>query len=139
MSQPVYQSKMLDFLNRFPNTGVMIPVHGHTKQFDTEAFFQSRLFPLDEAEENMKTDDTNNWGSYYPGFTQYGFGENAEVVYSRFNVKSNLEPFVIRREYNGLYPDKVEICEEFRLLNNLFFDQTKNQYIDPEKDRKSVV
>ncbi len=134
MSHPIYQSKMLDFLNRFPNTGVMIPVHGHTKQFDTDAFFQSRLFPLDEAEENMKTDDTNHWGSSYPGFTQYGSGENAEVVYSRFDVESKKEPFVITREYNGLYPDEVEICEEFRLLNNLFFDRTKNQYIDPENE-----
>ena len=35
------------------------------------------------------------------------------------------EPLVIKREYNGVATDSIEIVEEFRLLFNLYFNSQK--------------
>ena len=140
MDNPIYQREMMDFIKKFPNNGnVMIPIHGRTKKYGTDAYFQCRLFPLEYAKKELEKDDTNDWGGTAPGFTQFGFGDDEEVIYSRFNNQVNMEPFVIERDYNGLVKqDELEIVEEFRLLNNLFFDRVKNEYIDLENE-KTVI
>lgn len=142
MDNSIYQSEMMDFIKKFPNNGnVMIPIHGRTKKYGTDAYFQCRLFPLEIAKMQLENDDTNDWGGVIPGFTQFGIVDNAEIVYSRFNNQVNMEPFVIERDYQGLVNEnepEIEIVEEFRLLNNLFFDRTKNEYVDLIKE-KTVI
>jgi len=132
----IYQEQIISFLKTYPNGNVMIPVYGSTKQFGADTFFQCIIAPLEFAEKDMKSDDTNHWpSSLIPGFTRYGFGEGADTVYSRYNNSENIEPLVIIRNYEGIRTSKqVEITEEFRLLNNLYFDATKNEYIDLEND-----
>lgn len=140
MDNSIYQREMMDFIKKFPNNGnVMIPIHGRTKKYGTDAYFQCRLFPLESAKKELEKDDTNDWGGTTPGFTQFGFGDDEEVIYSRFNNQVNMEPFVIERDYYGLgKQDELEIVEEFRLLNNLFFDRAKNEYVDLENE-KTVI
>ena len=139
MNKLIYQREMIDFIKKYPNNGnVMIPIHGRTEKYDTDVYFQCRLFPLEIAKMQLENDDTNDWGGGTPGFTQFGIGDNAEIVYSRFNNQVNMEPFVIERDYQGLVnknEPEIEIVEEFRLLNNLFFDRAKNEYIDLEKEK----
>ena len=138
MDNLIYQREMMDFIKKFPNNGnVMIPIHGRTEKYGTDAYFQCRLFPLEYVEKELETDDTNAWGGTTPGFTQ--FGDDGEAIYSRFNNQVNMEPFVIERNYHGLVnQDELEIVEEFRLLNNLYFDRAKNEYIDLENE-KTVI
>ncbi|WP_127166404.1 hypothetical protein [Veillonella sp. CHU732] len=139
MDNSIYQSEMMDFIKKFPNNGnVMIPIHGRTKKYGTDAYFQCRLFALESANRELETVDTNNWEGISPGFNQIGFRDD-EAIYSRFNNQVNMEPFVIERNYHGLEKqDELEIVEEFRLLNNLFFDRAKNEYVDLIKE-KTVI
>ena len=140
MDNQIYQREMMDFIKKFPNNGnVMIPIHGRTKKYGTDAYFQCRLFSLESAKKELEKADTNDWGGTTPGFTRFGVGDNEEVIYSRFNNQVNMEPFVIERDYYDLgKQDELEIVEEFRLLNNLFFDRTKNEYVDLENN-KTVI
>ena len=136
MDERLYQKEMVAFIKQFPNNGnVMVPVHGKTKKYGTDAYFQCRLFPLEKALEEMENDNTNNWMGVSPGFMQHSFAGNEENIYSRFNNQYNMEPFIIERNYNDLgQQDEVEVVEEFRLLNNLFFDRNKNEYVDLENE-----
>lgn len=140
MDKQIYQSHMLEFIKQYPNTGsVMIPIHGRTHVYGTDAYFQCRLFPATRVAEEMLSDDTNNWHGVSPGFTQYGCGDDADTIYARFNNEYGMEPFVIERSFSGLgKQDEIEIVEEFRLLNNLYFDKTKNEYVDLETDTTVV-
>lgn len=140
MDEKIYQREMMEFIKKFPNNGnVMIPIHGRTEKYGTDAYFQCRLFSLESAKKELENDNTNNWVGTSPGFTQYGFADDAETVYNRFNNQDNMEPFVIERNYNGLRKqDELEIVEEFRLLNNLFFDREKNEYVDLENEATVV-
>ncbi len=133
---PIYQEQVISFLETYPNGNVMIPVYGHTEQFGVDTFFQCIIAPVEFAEEDMKRDDINRWPtSLIPGFTQYGVGDNADIIYSRYNNSENIEPFVIIRDYEGTsIKNQVEIVEEFRLLNNIYFDASKNEYRDVETD-----
>lgn len=133
---PIEQEQLISFLKDYPNKGVMIPVYGHTDQFGADTFFQCIIAPVEFAQEDMERDDTNRWpSSLLPGFTQYGFGDDAETVYSRYTNDMNIEPFIIVRDYEGSgIKRQVEIVEEFRLLNNLYFDSAKNEYRDLESD-----
>lgn len=65
-----------------------------------------------------------------PGITVYGSWEDDEKVYHRWGNDNGHEPLVIKREYNGVATDSIEIVEEFRLLFNLYFNSQKNEYID---------
>ena len=139
MNEKLYQKEMIAFIKRFPNNGnVMVPIHGKTKIYGTDAYFQCRLFPLEEAIKDMENDNVNSWKDISPGFTVYGFNED-ECIYSRFNNKIGIEPFVIERNYDGLgKQDELEIVEEFRLLNNLYFDRQKYEYVDLENETTVV-
>ena len=140
MDNPIYQSEMLEYIKQYPNNGsVMFPIHGETQAFGTNAYFQCRLFPAEKAADDMETDDTNHWNGAEPGFTRYGLGSDDDTVYCRFNNKYGMEPFVIERSFDGLGKrNEIEIVEEFRLLNNLYFDRTKNEYIDLVNDTTVV-
>ena len=51
MDNQIYQREMMDFIKKFPNNGnVMIPIHGRTKKYGTDAYFQCRLFSLESSQ-----------------------------------------------------------------------------------------
>lgn len=139
MDEQLFQKEMVAFIKQFPNNGnIMIPIHGKTEIYGTDAYFQCRLFPLEEAIKDMENDNVNSWQSISPGFTVYDFDED-ECIYSRFNNHVSMEPFVIERNYDGLGKrDELEIVEEFRLLNNLYFDRQKDEYLDLENETTVV-
>lgn len=56
-----------------------------------------------------------------PGITVYGSWENDEKVYHRWGNDDDFEPLIIKRNFNGVATDSVEVAEEFRLLFNLYF------------------
>lgn len=83
MDKQIFQSHMLEFIKQYPNTGsVMIPIHGRTHIYGTDAYFQCRLFPATRVAEEMSSDDTNNWHGVSPGFTRYGYGDDTDTIYA---------------------------------------------------------
>ena len=84
---------------------------------------------LEKVAEEMGNDNTNQWNTMFPGFTYCVNGHDIDITYTRFNNEYNKEPFVIIRDFYGLgKPSEIEIVEEFRLINNLYFDREKNEY-----------
>jgi hypothetical protein len=135
MNNPIFQERTIAFLQKYPDVGVMIPIYGHTSMFGSDAFFQCCLVPHEVADDEMKTDCTNRWSSCVPGFTRYGFGDGSDIVYHRYGNGDGFESLIIQREFDGLgIDDEIEISEEFRLLNNLYYDRAKNEHIDLDAD-----
>ena len=108
---------------------IMIPVSGNKIDKNYDVYLQSFLLPMEEVGSDMEN-DTYNAHTLVPGITVYGSWENDEKVYYRWGNDNNFEPLVIKREYNGVATDSVEIAEEFRLLFNLYFNAQKNEYMD---------
>lgn len=125
----LYQTNIREEIELSLGNELMIPLFGPYKQNEKDIFINSYLIPIDKADEQLKTDTCDVRG-LEPGFTQYGAGENSEVVYSRYNNSIGAEPLVISRNFNGLAEDYNEISEEFRLLFNLYFNKVNNEYID---------
>ena len=71
--------------------------------------------------------DSNKWDlSYedgYPGFSYI----NDNYIYLRTNT-DNIEPLILLRDFQGIYKEQLEICEEFRLYHNLHTDDGKSYY-----------
>lgn len=125
----LYQTNIREKIELSLGNEFMIPLFGTYKQNDMDIFIQSYLIPIDEADEQLKT-DTYDVGELKPGFTQYGYWEKSEVIYGRYNNSIGAEPLVISRNFNGLAEDYNEISEEFKLLFNLYFNKTNNEYVD---------
>lgn len=67
----------------------------------------------------------------YPGF-RYDDGEES-VYYRNCSEDDGKEVLIFERDYYGLKPSTVEISEEFRLLNNLYYDKEENSYYSINK------
>lgn len=81
------------------------------------------------------TDRLNNtsWdfshGHGYPGANIHYENEMDVATYCRFGDNSGVEPLIIDREFYGIRPDYLEICEEFRFFHKLYHDQKEGTYI----------
>ena len=49
--------------------------------------------------------------------------------YSRFHNDNGIEPLVLWRGFHGMRDDYREVCEEFRLFQNLYHDGTNKRYL----------
>lgn len=67
-------------------------------------------------------------GDGLPSTTVYHNDSVKEPVYHRFGNSSGIEPLVIYREFDGLKPPYLEICEEFRFFHRLYHDRKTDQY-----------
>ena len=127
----VYQLPIRDYIENGLGNEIMTPVHGQMFIGDFDIFYQSYLISKDSVSECMEKDTCDfTMGSLMPGFTRYGYGDEEEIIYSRFNNNKNVEPLVIQRDFNGLANNTIELLEEFRLLNNLCYIISNNQYKD---------
>lgn len=125
----LYQIEIREWIERGLDADIMVPVSGNKIDEKYDICLQSFLLPLDEVENDMEN-DTYNAHTLMPGITVYGSWEDDEKVYYRWGNDNGYEPLIIKREYNGVAPDSIEIVEEFRLLFNLYFNSQKNEYID---------
>lgn len=69
-----------------------------------------------------------------PGITIYYSENSKKEKYHRWGDDSNIEPLVIKRSYDELEVDDIEIVEEFRLLFNLYYDSKSKEYKDLATD-----
>lgn len=125
----LYQIDIREWIERGLDADIMVPVSGNKIDKKYDIYLQSFLLPLNVVENDMEN-DTYNAHTLVPGITVYGSWEDDETVYHRWGNDNGYEPLVIKREYNGVATDSIEIVEEFRLLFNLYFNSQKNEYID---------
>ena len=125
MGQPDrYQRDMIDWLETKWGNELMVPIF----ERGLKRIIKSYLVPKENALQELDciSFDRNN---LKPGFDLAG---EVGQQYTRFCNYDRIEPFVIEFDYEGLYPDSVELVEEFRLLFNLYYKREENQYIHPE-------
>lgn len=134
----IYQTENRDWIEHKLGRELMIPVYGVHKDNNWDICVQSYLALPESVEKELET-DTYDAKFGMPGITVYGSWESDEKVYSRWNNDDDHEPLIIKRDYNGLAPTSIEVVEEFRLLFNLYYNSQKNEYIDMENDRTTVI
>ena len=130
----IYQVSIREWIENDWGKEIFVPIYGGKKDDKWDVFFQSYLVSADETEQQLETDSYDIHGSLLPGITVYGSWDSGEAVYHKWGNDSNIEPFVIKRNYNGLASNNVEIVEEFRFLFNLYYNSQSKEYIDLEND-----
>lgn len=92
---------------------------------NSDAVFWSCLCRVEDLDNIMKQHSwETQFGTNAPGFYQSG----DQVEYRRYSSLSETEPLAYRRGFYGLEDEYYEICEEFRLLNNLYEDRSTNTF-----------
>ena len=125
----LYQVDIRGWIENGLDAEIMVPVSGNRVDKKYDVYIQSFLLPTDAVEADMEN-DTYNAHSMEPGITVYGSWENDEKVYHRWGNGDGFEPLIIKRNFNGVATDSIEVAEEFRLLFNLYFNSQKNEYVD---------
>ncbi len=74
---------------------------------------------------------------YRPGFSQHHDGNQETTVYHRLGGVEPLEPLILSREFHGARPSYMELCEEFRLYHNLYWEASKSSFIKQYEDGTS--
>ena len=116
----LYQVDIREWIENGLDAEIMVPVFGNRVDKKYDVYLQSFLLPIDAVESDMQN-DTQNANTMEPGITVYGSWENDEKVYHRWGNDDDFEPLIIKRNFNGVATDSVEVAEEFRLLFNLYF------------------
>ena len=103
----------------------------------------SVLIPSDQVEEAL-------WGSKWEipvhdgvpaALVEHSADGESIVKYLRFGYENGFEPLVIRRSFQDIREEYVEISEEFRHLHQLYHDRTNDNYIkiDDNGDEYTVA
>lgn len=128
------QSRLLqedwqDYLRRQLGTKPWVRVYQRFRREDENGAFFCALMPRNSAEQCLSH---SSWelhiGSGRPGFAG-SFTTDREPRYLRYGDDSGIEPFVHIRDFHGLKPEYLEVCEEFRLFHNLYHDIRTNEFI----------
>ena len=134
----IYQVSIREWIENDWDKGIFVPVYGGRKDDKWDIFFQSYLVPADTTEEQLKTDTYDAYGLLRPGVTVYGAWDSGEAAYYKWGNNTSIEPLVIKRDYNDLARDNIEIVEEFRFLFNLYYNSQSKEYVDLENDTSVV-
>lgn len=113
-------------INRFGKE-LWIQVYGHRNFNGADGYLWTCLIPNYHIEDSLKNSDwESNPGCDSPGFVRYG---RDVIKYDRYSG-SKYEPLIFLRDFHGIKEPYIEISEEFRLLNNLYFDYRENKYYE---------
>jgi hypothetical protein len=64
---------------------------------------------------------------------------NRKISYLRFGISSQIEPFVIHRDFGGIREPYNEILEEFRHFHHLYHDFEKNKLLKFDERGDEIV
>ena len=121
-----YQDKNIDFLKSTYGKEQWVQISGEKKQNNSTAHFWCSMFDTNYIEEIMSSpewDSSCNDG--FPGFIWF----SDKTLYERFCLSHDyIEPLLFYREFYGVKENYIEVCEEFRLLNNLYFEKNDGSY-----------
>lgn len=137
----VYQVPVREWIENGWGKGkeIFVPVYGGRKDDKWDVFFQSYLVPAGEAEEQLKTDSYDIHSSLFPGITVYGSLESGEAVYHKWSNDSNIEPLVIKRDYNGLESDNIEIAQRITEHFTCIYSITLCSLCYGRKDCREII
>jgi len=125
MKEQIMQRDNMNFIKNQFGKDLWIQVYGHQNMNGADGLFWTGLIPSEKVEEILKT---TRWehqiGSISPGFTVYG---DKNIVYDRTSG-NEYEPLLFVRDFSGVKNSYIEVSEEFRLLNNLYYDYNENKY-----------
>ena len=122
-----YQTQNIEYIKNNYGKEQWVQVSGNRDMNGAKASFWCGLVKNDHINDvfrNLSWDIS--FSSGYPGFTE--FGDN--VLYQRNTSRENFEPLLFGREFYGVRDDYVEISEEFRLLNNLYYEKSNGIYYE---------
>ncbi len=121
-----YQLNNIKYITDKYGNEQWIQVAGERKLNNSDASFWCCLFQIEYLDDIMSTSEWDaSYSDGYPGFIPSMEG----TVFQRFIIhKDYVEPILFYREFYGVKKNYVEISEEFRLLNNMYFDQQNNSY-----------
>lgn len=122
----LYQVSIRKWIENSLDINVMIPVFGNKKENGYDIYLQNCLLPINEIENEMRNDSFN----IFDMKPQIVINGNDEKRYERWGNNNGYEPIIIKRDFNGLAQDIIEVVEEFRLLFNLNYNEQKKEYID---------
>lgn len=124
-----HQKKLKDWFLKIESE-IMIPVYVHKDMFDSNVIIQSCLIPKELINKEFNNYENFNYDDFTPQFVKYGDGE---IKYLRFNNDNDIEPLIIKFNYNGLEleEDHIELAEEFRQLFSLYYATERREYISP--------
>lgn len=66
---------------------------------------------------------------YFHPWTEKSTSSSQGFYYSRWGQEDGVEPIIFYRDFHGLYDDKIELCEEFRMFHNLYHDIDTGKFI----------
>lgn len=121
-----FQRENIEYLKKNYGKEQWIQVAGKCSLHNAEASYWCCLFSINHLENVMSSPE---WDSKYtdcfPGFICSAEGS----IYHRYSSFCDyIEPLLFYREFYGVKKNFVEVSEEFRLLNNMYFDERNNIY-----------
>lgn len=139
MKGNILQVENMNYIRNQFGKELWVQVYGNREMYRSDGLFWVGLIPNEDIEESLKSTDWDlNMGiTISPGFVGYG---NNNYQYDRFSG-SEVEPLIIERDFHGIKESSIEISEEFRLLNNLYFDYNQGLYnkVSENGELESVV
>lgn len=118
------------FRSQFGTTDWVI-VEASAKGRSEDIGIGAALLPESEVERALANADWDLLhGRGCPGFvTHCKPGTEDRTTYHRFGEDAGIEPIIVHRSFHGARPPSMELCEEFRLFHNLYFDSARNEYV----------
>lgn len=80
------------------------------------------------ASELSKTPFELRLGDFSP-WAEKSISTSQGFYYSRWGQEDGVEPLIFFRDFRGLYDEKIELCEEFRMFHNLYHDIDTGKFI----------
>lgn len=116
-----------------PNIGkdVWVVVYLSKRVRDENIGIFSALIPNESVEivSNRASWELHTSGGHPACLVSHHLDDNEQVAYLRFGNAEGVEPFVIRRDFNGIRKSYNEILEEFRHYHRLYHDFDTNQLL----------
>lgn len=120
------QTDNISYINNRFGKEQWVRVSGHCEMGGADAAFWCGLVRIEHIDSIFRDHSWDiNYSSCYPGFIQSG---DECTYYRNSKFDENFEPLIIGRSFYGIKDDYVEISEEFRLLNNLYYDKNDGKY-----------
>jgi hypothetical protein len=123
------QDLIADFIPRTGRDTWQVVYAVEDKPSDRFAVFSALLEPR-FVKKALKEDGWDlRVGNGFPGFSQSWRKGKGMTTYHRFGTEG-IRPLVIYRDFHGVWPSYIELCEEFRHFHNLAEDHKNQRLLD---------
>lgn len=131
-----FQISNREYVQEMLGKDVWVQVSGHCNLNSADAGFWAAVIPKDELDavfEKCEWDCTV--GTQAPGFICAGSNASYQRLPTEFVSCENIVNY---RDFFGVKPEYVELVDEFKLLNNLFYDAQEDKYYAISNSGESI-